>query len=148
METPPDIPLERVVALILDRVPQVQGIYLFGSFSTGDAHPESDLDLALLLPAGLIFQPSLVVALTQDLSEETGRDIDLILLREANSVLQNEVVTNGRVLLARDERAVGEFEMLSLSLWQKLNEERAGILSDIARTGSVLAHERRDGARS
>lgn len=140
METPPDIALEGVVALILDRVPQVQGIYLFGSFATGNAHLESDLDLALLLPPALVLQSSLVVALSQDMSELAGRDIDLILLREANTVLQNEIVTNGRVLLARDERAVAEFEMLSLSLWQKLNEERAEILSDIARTGSVLSH--------
>ena len=44
------------------------------------------------------------------------------------------------LILDRNERAIAEFEMLSLSFWQKLNEERAGILSDIARTGSVLSH--------
>lgn len=140
METPPDIALDRVVALILDRVPQVQGIYLFGSFATGEAHSESDLDLGVLLPPGMILPSTHVRTLSEDLSELVGRDIDLILLREANTVLQNEIVSNGRVLLAGDERAVAEFEMLSLSYWQKLNEERAGILEDIARTGSVLAH--------
>ncbi len=43
-------------AIIIDTVsghyPAVQGIYLFGSYGTDHEWPDSDIDIALLLPPG------------------------------------------------------------------------------------------------
>jgi len=71
--------------------------------------------------------------------EQLDMDVDLIDLRHANTVFQNEIVSHGHVLHAWSTHAVQVFEMLSLSLWQKLNQERAGIVSDILASGRILA---------
>ncbi|MCJ7817700.1 MAG: helix-hairpin-helix domain-containing protein [Candidatus Thorarchaeota archaeon] len=43
----------------------------------------------------------------------------------------------GRLILSNDKRAVAEFEMLTLSYYQKLNEERSGILQEFYKTGKA-----------
>ncbi len=64
--------------------------------------------------------------------------MDLVNLRKANTVFQNEIMQQGRIIYQQDERVVDEFEMQVLSSYQKLNEERAGILEDILETGRIL----------
>jgi hypothetical protein len=42
---------EDIISTVLKHYPRVQGIYLFGTFGTAMERPDSDLDLALLLPS-------------------------------------------------------------------------------------------------
>jgi uncharacterized protein len=39
-----------IIDAILSHYPATQGIYLFGSYATGEERPDSDMDIALLLP--------------------------------------------------------------------------------------------------
>ena len=39
-----------IIKTVLSYYPAVQGIYLFGSFGTEDEWPDSDIDIALLMP--------------------------------------------------------------------------------------------------
>ena len=64
-----------------------------------------------------------------------NKDVDLINLRLAPTVLQKEIIMNGERLFQSTGTAADEFEMLVLSLYQKLNEERAGILTEGLRSG-------------
>ena len=50
-----------------------------------------------------------------------------------------EVVTTGRRIYTGDARAADEFEMLTLSLYQKLNDERRAILEQFWATGRAVA---------
>ncbi len=68
----------------------------------------------------------------------TGRSVDLINLRETNTVLQNEIITEGRLIYLSDESGKDAFEMNVMSAYQKLNEERAGILEEIESSGKVF----------
>ncbi len=53
--------------------------------------------------------------------------------------LATQVLRYGLVLDCSDERERGMVETRLLSLYAMLNEERSGILSDIAERGSVYA---------
>ncbi len=128
---------EQLVKLILDAWPETQAIYLFGSWGTEYERPESDLDVAILLPpkqakgtGSLLFSE-----LHQMLQVAFKRDVDLINLRLAPTVLQKEIIMSGRRLLQAPGTIADEFEMLVLSLYQKLNEERAAILNEGLRSG-------------
>jgi predicted nucleotidyltransferase len=109
---------------------------LFGSLATGEAWPDSDADIALLLPFAQARQSGqlLLSPCAVDLADQLNRDVDLLNLRLLSTVFQNQVIASGKLLHAHDESAADEFEMLALSLYQKLNEERAGILEDFRRT--------------
>jgi predicted nucleotidyltransferase len=129
-----------IVRLILTHYPSVQGIYLFGSYDTADQRPDSDVDIALLLPedeaerAGFLALSDLQAQLSTALS----RDVDLLNARLVSTVFQMAIIF-GRLIYCADRYAVDEFEMLTLSYYQKLNEERAEILEEFRRTGRAYA---------
>lgn len=131
---------QEIISVILKHYPRVQGIYLFGSHGTSAEGPDSDLDLALLLEtAEAKGEKALAFGACRDALEAlTGRSVDLVNLRETNTVFQNEIITEGRLIASPDGPATDAFEMKVMSAYQKLNEERAGILEDIAMTGRVL----------
>jgi predicted nucleotidyltransferase len=128
---------KQLVASIKQCYPAVQGIYLFGSFATGSVSIESDVDIALLLPHQIAKQSaSLALSnLHMMLEQQLNRSVDLINLRLVSTVLQMQVVETGRLLDRADPYAIAEFEMLTLSFYQKLNEERKEILQDFWKTG-------------
>lgn len=134
--TKANIDHKQIVAVVLRHFPDVQGVYLFGSHATGQAWPNSDVDIALLLPhdrakeMGNLHMSPCRVALTEMLR----RPVDLINARMVSTVLQKELIY-GQRLYYSDVNAMDEFEMLTLSFYQKLNEERADILEAFAKTG-------------
>ena len=127
---------QRLIERIRADLPQIQAIYLYGSTASGQEHERSDVDLGVLLPhleARKI--GSLVLSDTRFALEElTGREVDLVNLRHAPIVLQKEVIAGGIRIYTQDGSAVDEYEMLVLSFYGKLNEERAGILDEFARS--------------
>ncbi|SFL71238.1 Nucleotidyltransferase domain-containing protein [Nitrosomonas communis] len=128
---------EQLIRLILNAWPDTQAIYLFGSWGTEYERPESDVDIAVLLPPKQAKEAGslLFSELHQALQTAVNRDVDLINLRLAPTVLQKEIIMGGERLFQAPGTAVDEFEMLVLSLYQKLNEERAGILAEGLRSG-------------
>ena len=74
--------------------PNVQAVYLFGSYGTEQQWPDSDADIALLLPAdeakraGNLAMTDLHAALGRLL----GKEVDLINLRQVSTVFQKEII--------------------------------------------------------
>jgi len=114
----------------LNRYPDTQAIYLFGSFGTAEERENSDFDIALLFhPCAVYGIGSLALSeLRFELEDELHKTVDCINLRLTSTVFQKEVVTSGRRIYQGDTFAVDEFEMLVISFYQKLNEERADII--------------------
>jgi len=130
---------QEIIEVIVRHYPGVQVIYLFGSSGTEHETPDSDVDLALLLPYSSASKegPLPRSDCWSELTKVTQRPVDLIDLRKADTVFQNEILRTGHVLLVKDEDARIEFEMLTLSLYQKLQEERSGILERILESKRV-----------
>jgi len=132
---------QAIIDLVLQHQPNVQAIYLFGSWGTADAHDNSDVDLALLLPVlhakacGTLYGSPLHMALEL----QFRRNIDLINLREVSTVLQKEVISVNRRIWCADLFAADEFEMLTISFYQKLNDECADIIKAVRESGRAIA---------
>jgi uncharacterized protein len=130
---------QQIVDCALAAYPHAQAVYLFGSFGTEDEWPSSDVDIAILLPpeeaktAGSLALSSL----HRTLERTVSRDVDLINLRNVSTVFQKEIITTGRRISCNDCYAAEAFEMLTLSLYQKLNEERREILHQFFETGKA-----------
>jgi hypothetical protein len=127
--------------IVLNAYPDTEAIYLFGNYAAGVHRMESDLDLAILLPyptahkAGSLYLSPLHFALNRQLSA----GIDLINLRLVSTVFQIAIISTGRRIYCADEAQCIGFEALTLSLYQKLNEERAAIIEQIYTTGRIYA---------
>jgi uncharacterized protein len=132
--------IEKVIQdVILQYYPSTQGIYLFGSYHTDREWKESDVDIALLLPHITAKQEGSLYLSECSIRLETilKKDMDLINLRMVSTVLQFQVITSGRLIYTYDNNAIDEFEMLTCSYYQKLNEERQEILEDFFITGKA-----------
>lgn len=123
-----------VVAHLRKRLPEAMAVYLFGSVASGDARPESDVDLAVLNDGPL--DPVFVWDVACDLANIVDAHVDLVDLRTASTVLQHQIVTKGRRLWARDAGA-DIYEAFILSEKTALDERNAGLYADILREGRV-----------
>jgi hypothetical protein len=65
------------------------------------------------------------------------RQVDLVDLRSATTVMASQIVTTGVLLYDGDPAARGRFEDYVYSAYARLNEERRGILQRIAAEGTV-----------
>ena len=126
---------------VLANFPQTQAIYLFGSWGTENQWPDSDVDIALLLPpveakktGTLLMSP-----LRFSLESLLNRPVDLINLRLVSTVFQKEVVCSERRIYCVDDYAADEFEMLTISYYQQLNQERKEILDEFWQSGKAYA---------
>ena len=102
--------------------------YLFGSQAEGRGRPDSDVDLAFLPPHGCSPGALEVFTAAQRLAEILNRDVDLVDLAAASTVMRKEVVRTGKILHESDHRARQEFEMYTFSDYARLNTERRTVL--------------------
>jgi predicted nucleotidyltransferase len=126
-----------IVEAVLRHYPDVVAVYLFGTAGTEDERSDSDLDIALLFSHEKAAEiGSLQMSdLCLELGRVVNRGVDLINLRLVNTVFQKEVVAADRRVYCADEYGADEFEMLVLSYYMKLNEERADILKEALKSG-------------
>ena len=120
---------------IRSEVPDVVAVYLFGSAVTGELRPDSDIDLAVLLPTTL--PTARLWALAQSLAVSAGRDVDLIDLGSTSTVMRAQIVSTGKRLYCANELLCAEFEGRVYSDYARLNEERRHILGDIRERGHI-----------
>ena len=120
---------------VVELLPDVVAVYLFGSYADGTSTADSDVDLAVLGPRPLPGE-ALIVA-REALADRLRRDVDLIDLRRASTVLRAQVVSTSRLLLDLDSDARQRFETWVYSAYARLNEERRDILEQIRREGRI-----------
>jgi predicted nucleotidyltransferase len=92
--------------------PRVSTAWLFGSVARGDATPESDLDVAVLLagrPRGRDDDELRELAIELEMFSPSGR-VDIVVLGAQGSVFRHRVLTEGVLVLDRDRDARVEFE--------------------------------------
>jgi uncharacterized protein len=126
-----------IVRTVLGHYPDTQAIYLFGSYGTKNEWPDSDVDIALLLPPDQAKASRMLAMspLCSELGSLLEKPVDLINLRQVSTVFQKEIITADRRIYTGDAYGADEFEMLVLSFYQKLGEERREILEEFWRTG-------------
>lgn len=123
-----------LIQTLQTRLPSLLAIYAFGSRLNGTAGPDSDLDLAVLVPG--YAEPLDLFELAGDLADVAGCPVDLLDLRAASTVMQYQVITRGECWWARDAQAA-LYEAVILSEKTALDTARAGLMNDIRQAGTV-----------
>jgi predicted nucleotidyltransferase len=124
-----------IVQTLKNAIPDLRTVYLFGSRAHGAAGVESDWDIAFLASRPL---PDIErYDLAQTLAAQINRDVDLLDLATANAVMRMQAIGRGRCLYRLDDPEIDAFEDFVFADYARLNEERAGILADIRKRGSV-----------
>jgi predicted nucleotidyltransferase len=117
--------ISNICASVLEQCENIKLIYLFGSYAHGQANSESDIDIAIF--GKTKFDPIARWQMQNELANILKVDVDLIDLLSASTVMQNQVIHHSMCIYdAANYSAL--FEMQVMSMYQHLNDERAGIL--------------------
>ena len=126
-----------ILALLQQRLPSLMAAYAFGSrikASGQHARAESDLDLAVLVEG--YADPIELFDLAHEISHLCHCPVDLLDLRAASTVMQNQILTQGQRLWAKDVRA-GLFEAAMLNEKIYLDQARQALIHEVTQRGSV-----------
>lgn len=126
---------QKLLKSLLSAIPDLLAVYRFGSWQTDAERPSSDIDLAIL-PARPIDNVRRW-EIAQQLAVLAGRNLDLVDLFSASTVLRMQVVGHGVRLFCSDENTVETFEDMVFSAYSRFNLERREILEDIRRRGKI-----------
>jgi predicted nucleotidyltransferase len=132
-----DLLLRSAREAVLELLPDIEALYAFGSIVRGGAAADSDLDLAVL--AAVPIEPLRRFETQRDLAVRLGRDVDLVDLHRASTVLRSEVVHGGAILFQRDPMRVLDFEARVLGEYADLLEATRVLREEIRVSGRVLA---------
>jgi len=126
---------QQITSYLLPSLPDIQAIYLFGSYAQQQATAESDVDIAVLCPKPLesIHRWEII----QQLAKELKQEVDLVDLQSASTVIQFQVVSTGERIYCRDENEMAWWELKVYQLYLTLNDDRRPILEEIKRTGTI-----------
>jgi uncharacterized protein len=118
---------------LLAALPDAWAFYVYGSVARGNARPDSDVDLAVLLPPGHKLPDRL--RLIAKLANALGRDIDLVDLREVGDFLRMEVIGQGETFYVADPDRLLGWEAQAISAYREHRFHIREILDDFSRTG-------------
>ncbi len=128
-------PVARLVDKLREEFAELIAVYRFGSFGTEYERPDSDLDLGVY--AGKPLPTVKLWHVAQEMSSSFGRDVDVVDLGSASTVMRSQVIHTGKRLYCADKLTCETFENYVYSSYARLNEERRDILQDILNRQSV-----------
>ncbi|MDW0114675.1 nucleotidyltransferase domain-containing protein [Sporosarcina saromensis] len=114
-------------------------IILFGSFAKDTVREESDIDLAYFSSKQLSSYDRFL--LSNELALIGGREVDLVDIRNIDTVFTMQIFAHGIPIYIEDENEYIRQRMRAYSMYATLNEQRAAIINDIQARGSVFGDE-------
>jgi predicted nucleotidyltransferase len=120
----------KITQLLIDKLPELQFIYLFGSQAAGNATKNSDIDIAVF--CGKKMDGITRWHIQNELADKLGSEVDLIDLLNTSTVMQHQIIYQGKCIYDPQQKSPA-FEMQVISMYQDLNEQRAEILKQYAK---------------
>jgi uncharacterized protein len=126
---------QRIQDFLIDKL-NPSYIIVFGSYAKNSNHKESDIDIAFYShePSPTTYE---VFIIAQELADLLKIEVDLVNLTTASTVFKAQIYTTGKVIYSNDDLLIKNHQMTSLSMYAKLNEERADIIKNISESGSI-----------
>lgn len=125
----------RATRTIREAVPDVVAVYRFGSTVCGHERADSDVDLAVLAATPL--DPVQRFALQEELAVALRRNVDLVDLRRASTVMAMQVVSTGEPIFIGNPVEQERFADYVFTSYARLNEERRAILQQVLLDGTI-----------
>lgn len=103
--------IEKIVADYCAGRSEIAACYLYGSYATGKARPDSDIDLAFLLDASVPGSryTDLRIDYYSRLAFLMRKELHILVMNEAGDLLLGEILREGVKVFVRDEEALDAF---------------------------------------
>ena len=126
---------ELIIQHLHTALSSLRAVYLFGSVVTEHFTEDSDIDIAVLTsePMDALLRWKLI----QQLAIALNRDVDLVDMTTASTVMQFQVVSTGERIFTADATTMEWWELKVYQLYLTLNDDRKPILEAIQQTGRI-----------
>lgn len=124
--------VDRKLARLLERAqadPDVLAVIVFGSQARGEAGPDSDVDVCLVLSSPVDRD----AAFRAKRSYSGGFDVDLALFHELPLHIRRRVSREGKVLFTRDEERLYEVAIRAAREFEDFKHIQRAYLDEVAR---------------
>ena len=111
-------------------------IIVFGSYANNSTHKDSDIDIAFYQSEPALTTYEIFLA-AQELADILKIEVDLVNIATASTVFKAQIFTTGTVIYSQNDHLLKNQQMTALSMYARLNEERADILKNISESGSI-----------
>lgn len=127
MKYDPPLSVQKALATLQARIPDLLAVFVFGSFASGRVRADSDLDLAFLPQKTLDTQT--LWELNSEVALAAGREVDLIDLSNVSvsSVLKFEIIKRGELTYCSDKKAVLDMKVRFIEQFHDLYIARTDI---------------------
>lgn len=105
--------------------PHTEFVYLLGSYGTDRFNAESDIDLAAYFKEYVDFNQRL--QLSSKISELTGRDVDLVDMRNIDPIFARQVIETGRLILDNNHSILVNWQVTQLAKYIDFKMDRRAI---------------------
>ena len=107
----------RKIAVFFQDRPEVNAVYVFGSYARGREQKGSDLDLAILLDYGVVRRLNeLKKEYVVHLSRILRKDLHLVILNNAGEEVVAQVFKYGQCIFNREPEILSRFKMVSYAM--------------------------------
>lgn len=110
-------------------LPQARALWLFGSAARNEMRDDSDIDLAVTLPAPLT--PLEKWQVQSQLAQLLGADIDLLDFGRLPTVMQYQVIETGQLLFATDPVATETYNAFVRSEYMDIQRWRQPMIAKL-----------------
>lgn len=127
--------------LIQEIVKELQPAFvlLYGSFAKDAHHESSDIDLAYFSDKELSNYERFILA--NKLSSLAEREVDLVDIKQIDTVFTMQIFTEGIPIYIADENTFISQRIRAYRMYVTLNEQRAPVIEAIKESGRVFRHE-------
>lgn len=134
-------PIETRINDILGAAPGSAAVLLFGSAARGQLRPDSDIDVAALFEYTRTPSVEERLVLQQRLEEAVQRDVDLVVLNDAPTILARQALTYGRVIACPNPRVYHEFVIRLATEYADFKRIRKPIEDAVIRRRVLRSHD-------
>ena len=87
---------------------------IFGSFANGNYNEESDIDVGIYI-SDEQFSEGNVIEIRENLDVIADRDVDLVVLNDADPIITMQILANGKLIYCRDKHQFNLFKARKIS---------------------------------
>jgi predicted nucleotidyltransferase len=104
----------------LEKHPEIEVAYIFGSVAQGKITPLSDIDIAILIDSNQIDENAYRYGYKAEILSDfikllKTNAIDLVILNEVNTLLRHRVLYSGKILHSKNEKKRIAFQTTTIS---------------------------------
>lgn len=106
--------LKTLIPEVADKVDAIEVLYLFGSYASGTASDNSDIDVAVFVDDSAYRDDPLIdLKIGVLLEDQLGKSVDVVVMNRVSPILQHEVLRSGKRMFERSAQNRRIYELMS-----------------------------------